>query len=313
MAYIDPFEPVPAMVCEHVDPDAIAKEIKHDLKLGIEHYRELGLKFLKCKDAVTKATPGGWKAWIERQRFSCGYRQIARYMKLAKSDVTSHLEEAWGIINGNADAEIDAEDMPVGTNLAHSQTAETKTSEPAQCPACARKKRLNQALPKKCADCAALRDVEPAKGKPGRTEKSAGATGGGGSSNSCQTSSKPSSNGTPAGSTDNCKCPTCKGKGEVKKTHPAMSKFVPPTLDEITGYCLDRKNKIDPEQFWAHYESNGWKVGKVPMKSWKGAVITWEKNHQEGNYQSNGNGRPHKETPGEIIARLRKEQAQCPS
>ena len=27
-----------------------------------------------------------------------------------------------------------------------------------------------------------------------------------------------------------------------------------------------------------YYESNGWKVGRNPMKSWKGAVVTWMKN-----------------------------------
>jgi len=30
-----------------------------------------------------------------------------------------------------------------------------------------------------------------------------------------------------------------------------------------------------------HYESNGWKIGKVPMADWKAAVRTWEKNEQK--------------------------------
>lgn len=35
------------------------------------------------------------------------------------------------------------------------------------------------------------------------------------------------------------------------------------------------------EKFVAHYESNGWKVGKVPMKSWESACVTWKSNNKE--------------------------------
>lgn len=57
-------------------------------------------------------------------------------------------------------------------------------------------------------------------------------------------------------------------------------RFVPPTVDEVAAYCAERKNGVDPEQFIAHYEANGWKVGRSPMKDWRAAVITWEKNGQ---------------------------------
>lgn len=53
--------------------------------------------------------------------------------------------------------------------------------------------------------------------------------------------------------------------------------FKKPELSEISQYCLDRSNKVDPEKFFNHYESNGWKVGKNKMKDWKAAVRTWEK------------------------------------
>ena len=56
------------------------------------------------------------------------------------------------------------------------------------------------------------------------------------------------------------------------------SRFVPPTLDEVRAYCKERNNLVDPEAFIAFYQSNGWKVGKNPMKNWKSAIITWEKN-----------------------------------
>ena len=54
-------------------------------------------------------------------------------------------------------------------------------------------------------------------------------------------------------------------------------RFVKPTLDEVQAYCLERQNSVDPESFIDFYESNGWKVGKNPMKDWKAAVRTWER------------------------------------
>ncbi len=35
---------------------------------------------------------------------------------------------------------------------------------------------------------------------------------------------------------------------------------------------------MNPEKFFNHYKSNGWVVGKAPMKDWKAAVHTWENN-----------------------------------
>ena len=54
-------------------------------------------------------------------------------------------------------------------------------------------------------------------------------------------------------------------------------KFTKPTLDEVRQYCQERKNSVDPDRWFSHYESNGWKVGKNPMKDWRAAVRTWEK------------------------------------
>ena len=52
----------------------------------------------------------------------------------------------------------------------------------------------------------------------------------------------------------------------------------PPTLDEIASYCEERGNNVDPQYFYNYYRSNGWKVGKNPMKDWKAAVCAWESN-----------------------------------
>jgi hypothetical protein len=59
---------------------------------------------------------------------------------------------------------------------------------------------------------------------------------------------------------------------------PASSppRFKKPTMDEVSGYCQERGNGLDPAKWLAHYEANGWKVGKNPMRDWRAAVRTWE-------------------------------------
>lgn len=65
-------------------------------------------------------------------------------------------------------------------------------------------------------------------------------------------------------------------ESKVKKN--IRGKFRKPSIKEIRDYCLERKNKIDPEQFYNFYESKGWMIGKNKMKDWRAAVRTWEKN-----------------------------------
>lgn len=50
-----------------------------------------------------------------------------------------------------------------------------------------------------------------------------------------------------------------------------------PTLEEVKDYCKERGNGVDPERWFDYYTSNGWRVGKNPMKDWKAAVRTWER------------------------------------
>ncbi len=55
------------------------------------------------------------------------------------------------------------------------------------------------------------------------------------------------------------------------------TRFVKPTIDELVREFSGRVT--DPlhesHAFLNHYESNGWKVGKNPMKSWPHAVTNW--------------------------------------
>lgn len=54
-------------------------------------------------------------------------------------------------------------------------------------------------------------------------------------------------------------------------------RFTAPTIEDVMAYCKERGNRVDPERFIDYYTSNGWKVGKNPMKDWKAAVRTWER------------------------------------
>ena len=58
------------------------------------------------------------------------------------------------------------------------------------------------------------------------------------------------------------------------------SRFVPPSVADVSAYCRERGNSVDAERFVSFYESNGWKVGKNPMKDWRAAVRTWERDTQ---------------------------------
>ena len=64
---------------------------------------------------------------------------------------------------------------------------------------------------------------------------------------------------------------------------PLKVAFQPPTLEEVinemTGRTQDPTHEAN--RFLAYYQSNGWKVGKNPMKSWKAAVTNWVTRNQQ--------------------------------
>lgn len=81
--------------------------------------------------------------------------------------------------------------------------------------------------------------------------------------------------------------PNPKGFGACAPEQPKKrraKKFVKPTIPEVAEYAegfIKSRNlrltgeKFRAERFVSWYDANGWKVGKNPMKDWKGAVRTW--------------------------------------
>lgn len=76
------------------------------------------------------------------------------------------------------------------------------------------------------------------------------------------------------GGTSNANANAITNANKEKKTS-----FTSPTYDEVSVYCQERKNGIDPQHFIDYYQARGWVLtnGKK-MVDWKAAVRTWEKN-----------------------------------
>ena len=57
--------------------------------------------------------------------------------------------------------------------------------------------------------------------------------------------------------------------------------FVKPSLNEVQTYMTELKMPDLADRFISYYDSNGWKVGKNPMKDWKAAIRTWRSTNNE--------------------------------
>lgn len=67
-----------------------------------------------------------------------------------------------------------------------------------------------------------------------------------------------------------------------------IGRFAKPTMAEMEWQA--RKIGLPPteiDRFFNHYEANGWKVGRVPMKKWRAAMANWRNNYQSGIYANN--------------------------
>ena len=63
---------------------------------------------------------------------------------------------------------------------------------------------------------------------------------------------------------------------DKEKEGRAKVAFQAPSLSDVTKYCKERGNKVNPQAFIDFYDSKGWMIGKNKMKDWKASVRTWE-------------------------------------
>lgn len=75
-----------------------------------------------------------------------------------------------------------------------------------------------------------------------------------------------------------------------KQLAASHQRFTPPTVDEVRAEVGRRGYHFDPEEFSAWYEARGWRMKSGPMKDWKAAMVTWEKNWKKGQ-EEKANGR----------------------
>ena len=65
---------------------------------------------------------------------------------------------------------------------------------------------------------------------------------------------------------------------DIKKKN-GTNKFVKPTLEEVTAYCLERKNTINPQYFIDYQDAREWILSNgKKMKDWKATIRYWEQN-----------------------------------
>lgn len=77
--------------------------------------------------------------------------------------------------------------------------------------------------------------------------------------------------------------------------------FEKPTLEAVKLQAAKiGLPEAEAEKFWNHYESNGWKVGRNPMRSWLAALTNWHTNFKNGTYAANNrtHGKPNPRNAG---------------
>jgi hypothetical protein len=85
------------------------------------------------------------------------------------------------------------------------------------------------------------------------------------------------------------------GNGELPGMKPTPKRFQPPTREELDLEAAKiGLPATEVDKFVAYYGSNGWKVGKSPMKSWPHALAGWAARWRErapnGNHAPAANG-----------------------
>lgn len=81
-----------------------------------------------------------------------------------------------------------------------------------------------------------------------------------------------------------------KRREENNKIERARTSFVAPTMDDVRSYATEI-GCSDYQAYWDHYQANGWRVGRNPMKDWQSALRNWKRRSGEFTAR-NGRGEP---------------------
>lgn len=83
--------------------------------------------------------------------------------------------------------------------------------------------------------------------------------------------------------TDYFPCPHCGGLLSLQAGAPEpRGKFTPPTLEQLVLHCAKLGlPEGEAAKFIAHHEARGWMLGRMKMKNWQAALVTWRGLWQE--------------------------------
>ena len=68
---------------------------------------------------------------------------------------------------------------------------------------------------------------------------------------------------------------------EEEQEQEKPKRFIKPVVDDVRKYMSELNMNDMSQRFVDYYESNGWKVGKNPMKDWRAAVRTWKQQNND--------------------------------
>jgi hypothetical protein len=60
-------------------------------------------------------------------------------------------------------------------------------------------------------------------------------------------------------------------------------KFIPPTLEEVRAYILEKRLNVDAQKFFDYYDAGDWHDAKgKAVKNWKQKCLTWDRHDSSG-------------------------------
>ena len=76
-------------------------------------------------------------------------------------------------------------------------------------------------------------------------------------------------------------------KTETKESMRTRAKFIPPTLEEVNQYIMEKNLHVSAKKFWEYYDVGNWKDAKGnSVKNWKQKLLTWESKEPNRNFST---------------------------
>ena len=103
--------------------------------------------------------------------------------------------------------------------------------------------------------------------------------------------------------------------GKDSKDSSDRKRFTKPSIEELEAYIAEKNLNVDAEKFMDYYESNGWRVGRNPMKDWKATVRRWNSTQKQSthnvempDYMSDGYHYESKKASSDLLAKVKAKQ-----